>query len=149
MTVMELQGDLCMYEQVVYRLVDWTMWFSHHMKNRTSLSMKMMSLNIHVYLHVDPCSLMDCRDGFTCQVNRGTGNAECAPLRCSLLDCSDGYVCEVDANTGVASCVGSCEANNGGCRNDQLCRIQQYNYSWCDPSPCRYPVCSNAPYGKE
>ena len=105
---------------------------------------------MHVHVCDDaagPCAVVDCNPGRVCQVNSVSGKAECLPTMCSQLNCHAGYVCEVDTNTGVASCVGSCEADNGGCPDFQLCSVQQYNYSWCGPSPCRYTNCYNAPYG--
>ena len=65
---------------------------------------------------------------------------------CDSMQCSPGFQCVSDPDTGFGSCVGVCEESVSGCRSDQLCRIRQYN---CDPSPCQYPVCYNAPYGRQ
>lgn len=64
---------------------------------------------------------------------------------CERIDCSPGSQCVSD---GSGVCVGLCDERVSHCRSDQLCRIQQYNSTFCDPSPCQYSVCYNAPYGK-
>ena len=67
---------------------------------------------------------------------------------CERIECSPDTQCVSDPTTGSGVCVGLCEESVSHCLSDQICRIQQYNFTFCDPSPCQYPVCSNAPYGK-
>ncbi len=51
----------------------------------------------------DPCSLVDCGDGMTCE-NVG-GSAECVPLSaCAAVRCAAGTIC-IEKEPGVAACV--------------------------------------------
>lgn len=52
---------------------------------------------------------------------------------CALVDCMPNSVCKVDPGTGTAFCEPSCELNNGGCRDDQLCKLNQVQ---CITTPC-------------
>ena len=52
---------------------------------------------------------------------------------CAVVRCANGYTCEVDAATGRAYCNPSCELNNGGCRADEQCTLVDVE---CFTTPC-------------
>ena len=50
---------------------------------------------------------------------------------CATILCLDGFRCEVE--NGVGFCQPDCSLNNGGCRPDQTCRLEQVQ---CVQPPC-------------
>ena len=52
---------------------------------------------------------------------------------CTLVDCQPNSVCKVDPGTGTPFCEPSCDLANGGCRDDQLCTLNQV---LCVTTPC-------------
>lgn len=52
---------------------------------------------------------------------------------CIGVFCDRGLECKVDDQTGEAFCEPSCELDNGGCRDDQICELQTVQ---CVRAPC-------------
>ena len=70
---------------------------------------------------------------------------------CAVVDCQQYHYCEVSSVTGNAVCVPSCELENGGCRSDQICTIEEYDCFSTNGDPCdpnQYIQCKNSPYGE-
>lgn len=52
---------------------------------------------------------------------------------CAAVLCGPGSVCKVDEETGCAFCELSCEHDNGGCDEDEICRLREIQ---CITTPC-------------
>ena len=55
------------------------------------------------------------------------------------MDCLPNSVCKVDPGTGRPFCEPSCDVANGGCRDDQLCKLNQV-HDQCVTTPCPLEV---------
>lgn len=49
---------------------------------------------------------------------------------CIFVRC---FPCKVDRDSGRAFCEPSCDINNGGCRDDQICKLKEVQ---CVTTPC-------------
>lgn len=64
--------------------------------------------------------------------------APCPPIvqcisRCATVRCANGHRCEIYKPTGEPFCMPDCSINNGGCRDDQRCTLQDVQ---CVRAPC-------------
>jgi len=66
---------------------------------------------------------------------------------CATRQCHPHSYCRVSNITNNAICEPFCGSDNGGCRRDQICRIQEFECDGqCDPHRILY--CENSPLGK-
>jgi len=66
---------------------------------------------------------------------------------CATISCHPHSYCRVSNITNNAICEPFCGSDNGGCRRDQICRIQEFECDGqCDPY--HYLYCENSPLGK-
>ena len=52
----------------------------------------------------------------------------------SIINCSRGSQCKVDETVHQAYCEPSCDLNNGGCADNEVCSLQQQHN--CTGGPC-------------
>ena len=54
------------------------------------------------------------------------------------INCSRGTHCKVDETVHQAYCEASCDLNNGGCADDEVCSLLQP--VTCEDAPCAFDV---------
>ena len=62
---------------------------------------------------------------------------------CSTVECPIGYTCEIYPSTGEGYCNPSCNLDNGGCDEDEVCTLVPVQ---CIRAPC--PPVINCESGK-
>ena len=62
---------------------------------------------------------------------------------CENVTCPGGSQCKINQTTSQAYCEASCDLDNGGCANNEVCSLQQQQQT-CSNGPCPLVVhCSS------
>ena len=73
--------------------------------------------------------------------NRFSSAKECAKTcdgvtdPCASIRCASGSRCKLNKETGLAFCEKSCEYENGGCAEDEICKLKQEELLCREPCP--------------